>query len=296
MTTAAEVLTEQPAPSTFRALRSVVTSTGEGRVGFTLLVIFTLIALFGHQLAPYSPIAIATGSPNSGPSLEHLLGTDQLGRDVFSRILAGAASVIVIPLIATILTFAIGGSIGIALGFIGGRFDAVGSRVLDLFLALPPLLVVLVVIASLGSSPVVIIVSVTLVYSPRVARVLRGAAQGIATKEYVQAAQSRGEHTYWILMRELVPNMSSTVFVEFAVRLTYAIIFVATLNFLGLGVKPPSPNWGAMLFESRVTIITNPIATIAPTVAIGLLAISIGLLADAASRQFGLDEASEILR
>lgn len=283
-------------PSTIRAFQSVVTSSWEGRLGFALLVIFTLMALLGSELAPYNPIAIATGLPNEGPSTSHWLGADQLGRDVLSRILAGAASVIVIPLVATILTFAIGGVIGIALGFIGGRFDAVGSRVLDLFLALPPLLVVLVVIASLGSSSVVIIVSVMLVYSPRVARVLRGAAQGIATKEYVQAAQSRGEHTHWILRRELLPNMSSTVFVEFAVRLTYAIIFVSTLNFLGLGVQPPSPNWGAMLFESRVTIITNPIATIAPTVAIGALAVSIGLLADAASRQFALDEASEILR
>jgi peptide/nickel transport system permease protein len=135
-----------------------------------------------------------------------------------------------------------------------------------------------------------------LVYSPRVARVLRGAAQGVATKEYIQAAQARGERRLSILLRELLPNISSVVLVEFAVRLTYVIIFVATLNFLGLGVQPPSPNWGAMLFESRVTIITNPIATIAPTVAIGALAVAIGLVADAASRHFGLDDASEIIR
>lgn len=279
-----------------RGLAAFLLGSWEARIGGAILIVFAVMAVLGSVLAPYGPTEIGVGLPNEGPSAAHWLGTDGLGRDTFSRILAGAGSVIVVPLVATSLSFAVGGIFGIASGYIGGRFDAVGNRALEILLALPPLLVVLVVIASFGSSPAVIIVSVMLVYSPRVARVLRGAALGVATKEYIQAAQARGERRLPILLRELLPNISSVVLVEFAVRLTYAIIFVATLNFLGLGVQPPSPNWGAMLFESRVTILTNPIATIAPTVAIGLLAVGIGLLADAASRRFGLDDASEIIR
>jgi peptide/nickel transport system permease protein len=285
-----------PGPNRLRGLIAFLTGSWEARVGAGILIIFAIMAVFGTALAPFPPTEIGAGLPNEGPSAAHLLGTDGLGRDIFSRILAGAASVIVVPLIATTLAFLIGGVFGIATGYIGGRVDAVSNRVLEVLLALPPLLVVLVVIASFGSSAPVIVVSVMLVYSPRVARVLRGAAQGVATKEYIQAAQARGERRLSILLRELLPNISSVVLVEFAVRLTYVIIFVATLNFLGLGVQPPSPNWGAMLFESRVTIITNPIATIAPTVAIGALAVAIGLVADAASRHFGLDDASEIIR
>ena len=268
----------------------------EARIGGAILLVFAIMTVFGSVLAPYSPLEIAVGLPNEGMSTAHWLGTDVLGRDTFSRILCGARSVIIVPLVATMLAFVLGGIFGIASGYLGGRFDAVGSRLLEILLALPPLLVVLVVIASFGTSSTVIIISVMLVYSPRVARVLRGAALGVATKEYIQAAQARGERRLPILLRELLPNISSVVLVEFAVRLTYAIIFVATLNFLGLGVQPPSPNWGAMLFESRVTIITNPIATIAPTMAISTLAVAIGLLADAASRRFGLDDTSEIVR
>jgi peptide/nickel transport system permease protein len=279
-----------------RAALSVVTSSREGRIGVAIIAVFVIIAIFGPLLAPYSPTHIGAGNPNLGPSTAHPLGTDQLGRDVLSRLLCGAASVILIPLLATTLTFAIGGLAGIALGYCGGRVDAFGSRVIDILISLPPLLVVLVVIAALGSSTAVIVISAALVYSPRVARVLRGAAQGVATREYIQAAQARGEGAFRIVVREVMPNISPTLFVEYAVRLTYVIIFVTTLNFLGLGVQPPSPNWGRMLFDSRATIITDPIVTIAPTVAIALLAIGIGLVADAATQRFGLESSGELLR
>ncbi len=274
----------------------VVTSSREGKIGAGILVLFVIIAIFGSLLAPYSPTDIGAGNPNLGPSGAHLLGTDQLGRDVLSRLLCGAASVILIPLLATGLTFAVGGLAGIALGYAGGAVDGVGSRLIDILISLPPLLVVLVVIAAFGSSTPVIVISAALVYSPRVARVLRGAAQDVATREYIQAAQARGERPLRIVLRELMPNIAPTVLVEFAVRLTYVIIFVTTLNFLGLGVQPPSPNWGRMLFDSRATIITDPIVTIAPTVAIALLAIGIGLVADAATQKLGLEHQGELLR
>jgi peptide/nickel transport system permease protein len=273
-----------------------VAGPNEGKVGLALAGVFVVAVVLGPTLAPYSPYAIGTGLPNSGPSSAHLLGTDELGRDIASRLLCGARSVILIPLAATLLAFAVGGVLGLLVGYAQGRADAVATRVIDVFLSLPPLLIVLVVIATAGPSSGVVILSVALVYSPRVARVLRGATQGVATQEYILAAQARGERTLSIVLRELMPNIAPTVLVEFAVRLTYVIIFVTTLNFLGLGVQPPSPNWGRMLFEARSTIVTNPVAAIAPAAALGALSVGIGLIADAVTRSMGLEQQGEYLR
>jgi peptide/nickel transport system permease protein len=268
----------------------------EGKIGLAVILAFVFIVAFGPLLAPYSPYAIGVGIPNAGPSSAHLLGTDDIGRDILSRLLSGARSVILIPLLATLLAFALGGFIGVLVGYTRGRADTIVTRVIDVLLALPPLLIVLVVIATAGASPGVVIISVALVYSPRVARVLRGATQGIGTQEYVLAAQARGENTPSIVLRELLPNLTPTLLVEFAVRLTYVTIFVTTLNFLGLGVQPPSPNWGRMLFEARTTIVTNPVATIAPAVALGALAVAIGLLADSVARSLRVETHEEFLR
>jgi peptide/nickel transport system permease protein len=204
--------------------------------------------------------------------------------------------VIVTPLIATLGAFSMGGLLGLLSGYLGGRFDQVVGRVIDIGLSLPPLLVVLVVTAAFGTDTTVIVLAVALVYAPRVARVLRGATQGVATREYVMAAQARGEHSLPIVLREILPNIAPTVFVEFAVRLVYVILFITTLNFLGLGLHPPSPNWGLMVAESRAELITNPIAALAPTVAIGALAVAIGLVADAVTQTFGIDQADQLLR
>jgi peptide/nickel transport system permease protein len=280
----------------WRAVWRALWGPREGKLGLAILTVFLLMVVFGPAIAPYSPYAIGVGIPNTGPSSAHLLGCDDLGRDIFSRLLCGARSVILAPLAATILAFAIGGLIGLIVGYRRGLADTIATRGIDVFLALPPLLIVLVVIAAAGTSTVVIVLSVALVYSPRVARVLRGATQGVSTQEYIQAAQARGEGTTGIVLRELLPNITPTVLVEFAVRLTYVIIFITTLNFLGLGVQPPSPNWGRMLFEARTTIVTNPIAAIAPAVALGALSVSIGLIADAVTRSMGLEEEGEFLR
>jgi peptide/nickel transport system permease protein len=283
-------------PGRLRRALDVVWGPREGKIGTALLAVFLLVIVLGPALAPYSPTEVGAGTPVSAPSAEHLLGTDHLGRDVLSRLLHGARSVIAIPLAATLLAFAVGGLAGLVTGYLGGRFDLVASRVLDVLLALPPLLVVLVVIAALGSSTLVLVVSVSLVYSPRVARVLRGATQSVATLEYVQAAQARGERTLGIVLSEVLPNIAPTVLVEFAVRLTYIIIFITTLNFLGLGVQPPSPDWGVMVAESRATILTSPVATLAPTLAIAAVCVAIGLVADAATQRLGVHDRGEALR
>jgi peptide/nickel transport system permease protein len=277
------------------AIPRAVAGSVEGRIGLAILGAFLFLVAFGPLIAPYSPTEIGVGGLDTGPSSAHLLGTDDLGRDLLSRLLWGARSVVLVPLIATVLAFAIGGVIGLVAGYTGGRFDTIVSRTIDVLLSLPPILLVLVVLAAAGTSSLVIILAVAVVYSPRVARVLRGATQGVATQEYVLAAQARGEGALAIVLREVLPNISPTVFVEFAVRFTFVMIFVTTLNYLGLGLAPPSSNWGLLLSSAQNTIITNPIASIAPAVALGSLAVGIGLIADAATQSFGLDDRGGLL-
>jgi peptide/nickel transport system permease protein len=268
----------------------------EGKIGIWILVVFVLVVAVGPAVAPYEPLGIGAGPPTSGPTADHPLGTDNLGRDVLSRLLSGGGSVVVIPLVATLLAFALGGLAGMVSGYLGGKPDLLLTRVLDVLLSLPPILMVLVVISTAGRSSLVLVLGTALVFAPRVGRVLRGATRVVAGREYVQAAQARGERALPIVLRELLPNVYPTLFVEFASRLSFAIIFVATLNFLGLGVQPPSPNWGVMVSESRGTIAINPLATIAPAVAIGVLSVGIGLVADAVTQRFGLERRTGFLR
>lgn len=279
-----------------RSAAATVLGSVEGMIGAAILLAFLIIVVFGPLLAPYGATEIGAGLPDEGPSFAHLLGTDGLGRDVLSRILVGARSVIGLPLVATTLAFAAGGLVGLLSGYSRGLVDGVLGRVVDILVSIPPLLIVLVIIAALGSSNIVIVISVALVYSPRVARIIRGATQGVVGQEFIQAAQARGERALPIVVREVLPNIAPTVLVEYAVRLTYVIVFIVTLNFLGVGARPPSPNWGLMVAESRPTVLTNPVATIAPTLAIALLCVGIGLVADAATKRLGLDERNEVLR
>lgn len=279
-----------------RRSAQAITGSFEGWAGLGLVALFVLVVVLGPTVAPYSPTESAVCLPDTGPAAGHPLGCDALGRDVLSRILHGGASVIAVPLAATVLAFGIGGTVGMVAGYRGGGFDRIASVAIDVLLAVPPLLVVLVVITAAGGSAAVIVLSVGIVYAPRVARILRGATQAVATSDYVAVAQARGERTLSIVMRETLPNIAPTVFVEFAVRLTYVIIFVATLNFLGLGAQPPSSNWGLMVAESRATIVQNPIATLAPALSIALLSIGISLLADAVTHHRRVPGAEDYTR
>jgi ABC-type dipeptide/oligopeptide/nickel transport system permease subunit len=292
---AAEALALDSGTGRFSTLRAVW-GTLEGKIGVVILLLFVLMVVFGPSLAPHGPNDIGVGVPNAPPSGQDWLGTDSLGRDVLSRLLAGSRSVILIPIFATLLAFLVGGLSGMAAGYRGGRLDAIIGRTVDVLISLPYLLVVLVVVTVLRASTGVLIIAVALVFAPRVARVLRGATRTIATREFVQAAEARGESTRSIVVYELLPNIMPTVLVEIAARLTYAIIFVSTLNFLGLGLQPPSPNWAVMVAESETTIVTRPLQTIAPALAIGILSVGVSLIADAMTQGVGRTGGRNVLR
>jgi peptide/nickel transport system permease protein len=284
-----------PAPPSARSPLRVALRTGEGRTGLGLIAAVVVIAVIGPVLAPYSPIATGVGRPLSGPSLAHLLGCDDLGRDVLSRVLTGGGSVLLPPAAGTALAILAGGAVGLVSGYLGGRLDLVVTRVLDVFLAVPPLLTVLVIAAAFGASSTVIVAALAVVSAPKIARVLRGATQNLRTSDFVVAAQARGERLGWILGREFLPNLVPTPVVEVAIRYTFAIIFVATLNFLGLGQQPPSSNWGLMVSEGRNIIVQAPVAVLAPALAIAILVIGVHLFADALARALTSDGTTAVV-
>jgi peptide/nickel transport system permease protein len=276
-----------------RSLLRSIFATVEGRVGLPLCVAMLLLILLGSHLAPYSPTEIGTGIPASAPSGDHLLGTDELGRDVLSRLLSGGTSVLLVPLASVVLAFLVGGAIGMFAAYRRGGADQVISRTFDLLLAMPPLLVVLVLIVGLGTSQLVLVLTVGLVFIPWVGRLMRGSAQAVVTSEYVQAAVARGERTTWILRKEILPNIAAPLIGAFSLYLTSAIVFVATLSFLGLGEQPPSSSWGLMVAQSRGFIDSNPWGTLAPALAIALLSVSFTLVADAVTRHVVRDADEE---
>jgi len=287
-------LLEAPGSRTGGFVRAVM-STAEGRVGIVVTVLMLALVLIGPLVAPYPPNQLDPGAVLEGPSRAHVFGTDQLGRDVLSRFLWGGRTVIVVPFIAVTIACAIGAVLGIAAAYLGGVFDIVISRLFDFALTMPTLLIALVLIWALGTSPAVLVAVVALVFIPRLGRVFRGAAQGVVTQDYIAAAQARGERLGYILWRELTPNMIAIVIANYALFMTYAIIFVATLSFLGLGAQPPSSDWGLMVAQSFGFATTNPWATLAPSFGIAGLSLAFILLGDAVTRHLTSDvEASAV--
>ena len=274
----AELVEQEERPPS--AIRAVLQST-EGRIGLVLGLVVLFVIVFGRFFTPYRPNAIQVGPSATGPSWSHLLGTDALGRDVLSRLLVGGGAIILIPLVAVTIAWVLGLTLGMLGVYKGGVVDALTTRFLDLLLTLPPLLIVLTLIGGAGTSNLVLVASLVLVYTPRMGRIARGATQAVITSEYVQAAQARGERTFAILFREVLPNIISPSVADYALRITYGVIFIATLNFLGLGVQPPKADWGVMIHDHYGFFNLAPVATLAPAAAIALLSIALNLVADA---------------
>jgi peptide/nickel transport system permease protein len=194
-----------------------------------------------------------------------------------------------VPLASVVLSLALGGGLGLLGAYRGGWVDSLIARIFDLLLALPPLLLVLVLIAGLGTSTLVLVLVVAPVFAPRLGRVVRGAAQSVVTQEYVAAAQARGESTAYVIAREILPNTAPTVIANASLYLTYAIVFIATLSFLGLGAQPPSSDWGLMVSQSYGFVTLNPWPTIVPALGIGALSMAFTLIGDAATRHLTPD-------
>ena len=255
-------------------------------LGLIIVVGFLLMALFGPLIAPYRFDAILPNAARQPPSPQFIFGADRLGRDVFSRVLWGARSIIGLPLVTSILSIFFGTCVGLLIGYFGGWIDELVSRVLDTLLAIPALVLALVMLGTIGPSEIGIVIVIVVLYTPIVARVVRSATLNVRTYGFIEAARLRGESTFYILFREILPGVLPALAVEGALRFSYAIFLTASLGFLGLGVQPPSPDWGRMVNEARDSFSQTPWALWAPAGAIALLVIGVNLLSDGLRRIF----------
>jgi peptide/nickel transport system permease protein len=249
--------------------------------GQLALLVVLSVALLGRLIAPDSPDS-TVGVPLAGPSATHLLGTDYLGRDVLSRVLYGGFSVVATAGVATAIEAVLGVTVGLLAGFKGGTLDAILMRTLDVVIAFPPILFVLVIATGAGHSVTAMVLATAVVLFPATARVVRGATLELVGRGYVEAAVARGESLWYILRREILPNCSGIVLADLGIRLTYAILLTATVAFFGLGIQPPSPNWAVEIADNRDTLTAQPLAVLAPAALIAALTISVNLASDSA--------------
>jgi peptide/nickel transport system permease protein len=257
-----------------------------GAVGVTIVVFVVAVAIFGRYFAPYDPNVPVT-APLSPPSSHYLLGTDFLGRDVFSRLLYGGRSVITLAALATGLGYLIGMSVGLIAGFSRSRIDPVLMRSVDVMLAFPPLLFLLVLISGAGTGVEVLVIGVAVIQAPGISRIVRTATLEVSVRGYVEAAIARGERSYAVIVREVLPNIMAPVLVDSGLRFTYSILIIASVNFLGLGLQPPASDWALMISDNRQYIAIQAWAVLAPAAMIALLTIGINLTGDAIARSLG---------
>jgi ABC-type dipeptide/oligopeptide/nickel transport system permease subunit len=264
--------------------------TPGGMTGLVLLAIVVGVAIAGPWFAPYSP-SETVGIPLTGRAPGQVLGTDYLGRDVLSRVLWGGRSVLLLAGSATILAYLLGCAIGLVTGYSRSAVDGILMRVVDVMLAFPPLLFLLVLATGAGRSSAWLVIGVALVLAPLIARIVRAATLEVSVRPYVEAAVARGERLPHIVGVEILPNILPVVLADLGVRLAAAIILVASVNFLGLGLSPPAADWALMISENRGGITIQPWAVAAPAVMIALLVISVNLVGDAIARTLGTSSA-----
>ncbi|MGA8261355.1 MAG: ABC transporter permease [Arenicellales bacterium] len=272
-----------------RAPRRRIKLSPTAWIGVVIVSIMVFIAVFGPLIAPYSESDMLPDGSFASISAEHWLGTDYIGRDVFSRILYGARVTLGLSFLATLLAFTVGTFFGLTAATSRPFLDAVISRFYDIVLSIPSVMLALVAIAALGTSATVLIGTIGLIYSSNAFRISRALAMDIKVMDFVEAARARGEGRLWIITREIWPNAMVPLLSELGLRLAYSILAISALSFLGLGVQPPTAGWGVMVRENMTGMMFGAPAALAPAFTIALLTISINLIVDDISSKYGRD-------
>lgn len=259
------------------------------KIGMFLVACYAVVAIFAPLLAPYPEAAVV--GPNYQPwQAPYYLGTDALGRDVLSRLIYGARNTVGIALATTVLAFLAGTALGLMAATLGGWFDTLSSRLVDVLMAVPSLIFALLILTITGTSVTALILVIALLDSTRVFRLSRAVAQGILTMDYIEVARMRGEGLGWIIRREVLPNAAAPLIAEFGLRFCFVFLFISALSFLGLGLQPPTADWGSMVRESARLIsfanlaswqtATFGLAPLLPAGAIALLTVAVNLVVD----------------
>ena len=266
-----------------------IVSRPSGAIGLALVTFHVVLAFVSPWIAPHDYKAVSSLLAMKGPSAEHWLGTDHLGRDVLSRTLLGGREALLVTGIATPLAVVWGGFMGIFFGLVGGRIDEVLMRVVDAFLSLPWILKMLVLIVTFGTGVEVLIPTLAFFYGIPVIRIARAATHDVVARDFVAAARARGHGQLSIMRRELVPNVLDVLMVEGAMRWSWMLLAFSSLSFLGFGVSPPTPDWGLMISDARGFMSFAPWNVLAPVIALSSLIIGVNLSADAFAKALGID-------
>jgi len=284
-------------PSIFRRIQNGLAFLFASKiavVGLCIVMFWIVVAIFAPVFTPYTPLEQDWKAPNQGPSAEHILGTDELGRDLWARLIYGARVVLVLMPITedywipggtaiwgVIVALVVGATLGLIGGYYGGWIDEIIMRLLDAMMAVPIILLYMIIMAALGASALNVVIAITIVGTPGIARLVRSLTLDIRTREYIRAAETRGENPWQIMFVEILPNARGPIIIDAMLRVGYAIFAMGTLGFLGLGIPPPSPDWGSMVAKGREFIlIGSPWASLWPSLAIASLVVGLNLLAD----------------
>lgn len=249
------------------------------RISLLILALYVLVAVFAPVVAPYGETEVV-GRAFDPWSEQNWLGTDNIGRDTLSRLLFGARNMIALAMAINILSFLVGGLLGMLMAAKGGWLDQVLGRIADAVMAVPQLILALLLIAIVGNSIPVLIVIIVLLDSTRVLRLTRAVSMNVVATEYIEAARLRGESTWWCMWREILPNIRTPLIAEFGIRFCYVFLFISGLSFLGVGLQPPNADWGSMVRESSALITFGDFTPLLPAAAIALLTISVNLVVD----------------
>lgn len=255
-----------------------------GMLGAGIVALWVLVAVFAPWLAPFDPLATLEPFATPGSAYEgggtFWLGTDHIGRDILSRVIWGARTVLLYAPLATLTAYAVGIVMGLLAGYYRGWIDDVLSGVANVILAFPVLVLYILIIAAYGASPINIILGITVATGPLVMRLVRGLVLDLRNRDYIAAAQTRGEAAWYVMLVEILPNARGPLIVDACLRLGYVIITIGVLGFFGLGLPPPAPDWGGMINETRQMAFASPHMTLFPCLAISSLVLGFNLLAD----------------
>ena len=249
------------------------------KLGLLTIAAYLFVAIFAPFVAPYSETEILGGAYELW-SERFPLGTDNLGRDMLSRLIFGARNTIGIALAAVVIAFAIGGVMGMLSALLGGWYDSIISRVVDILMAIPSLVFALLILTILGTSITTLVLVIAVLDSTRVYRITRAAAMNIAVMDFVEVARLRGEGLWWVVRKEILPNIMAPLLAEFGLRFCFVFLFIAALSFLGLGIQPPTADWGSMVRDNATLINYDDITPLLPAAAIAILTVAVNFVVD----------------
>ena len=268
-----------PRHDRLRGAFAEIVKSPNSAVGAAIVLFWILVAVAAPVLAPYAPTEMHDARLEP-PSLQHWLGTDHLARDVMSRLFWGTRTVVALAPVSVLLGILLAAPLGLVSGYVGGRLDTLIMRGVDILMSFPTLLIYILIITTFGPSVIVVVISIALGSIPPIARIVRSLVMDVRTKDYVSAARLRGERRRFILLREILPNVSGPIVVDATIRIGYAIMAIGALGFLGLGIPPPTPDWGGMINEGRQWIFAMPWIVLAPAIALSSMVVGLNLLAD----------------